>query len=151
GWFRAPNFKPGDVEAAIAPDIRCGGKAGRLYKPLVYAKKIAQDVNATLQSLTLGSVFEIVATAKSGHTAEELEAAIDQEIQKLAAEGPTAAEVAASQNSQYSEVVQSLERIGGFGGGGDRVNMYNQHTKHPNYLNKDLARYAAATAAGGER
>ena len=151
GWITSPIFKPGDAEAAIAADILGGGKASRLYKSLVYEKKIAQDVNATLQSLTLGSVFEIVATAKPGHTAEELEAAIDQEIQKLAAEGPTAAEVAASQNSQYSEVVQSLERIGGFGGVADRVNMYNQHTKDPNYLNKDLARYAAVTPDGVKR
>src|SRR5438552_4985518 len=151
GWITSPIFKPGDAEAAIAADILGGGKASRLYKSLVYEKKIAQDVNATLQSLTLGSVFEIVATAKPGHTAEELEAAIDQEIQKLAAEGPTAAEVAASQNSQYSEVVQSLERIGGFGGVADRVNMYNQHTKDPNYLNQDLAPYAAVTPHGVKR
>jgi len=111
----------------------------------VYDKQIAQDVNASLQSLALGSVFEIVATAKPGHTAEELEAAIDAEIQKLATDGPTPAELAASQTSTYSGIVSSLERIGGFGGVADRINMYNQHTKDPAYLNQDLARYAAVT------
>ena len=151
GWITSPIFKPGDAEAGIAADILGGGKASRLYKSLVYEKKIAQDVNASLQSLVLGSVFEIVATAKPGHTAEELEAAIDSEIQKLASEGPTASEVAASQNSEYSGIVQSLERIGGFGGVADRINMYNQHTKDPNYLNKDLARYAAVTPESVKR
>ncbi len=148
GWITAPILKPGDAEAGLASDILGGGKSSRLYKSLVYEKQIAQDVNASLQSLTLGSVFEIVATAKPGHTAEELEAAIDAEIQKFAAEGPTAAELAASQNSTYSGIVSSLERIGSFGGVADRLNLYNQHMKDPGYLNKDLARFAAVTTDG---
>jgi zinc protease len=148
GWITAPIFKPGDAEAGLASDILAGGKSSRLYKTLVYEKQIAQDVNASLQSLTLGSVFEIVATAKPGHTAEELEAAIDAELQKFAAEGPTAAELAASQNSTYSGIVSSLERVGSFGGVADRLNLYNQQAKDPGYLNKDLARYAAVTTGG---
>ncbi len=145
GWITSPIFKPGDAEAGLAADILGGGKASRLYKSLVYDKQIAQDVNASMQSLTLGSVFEIVATAKSGHTADELEAAIDAELSKFAADGPTPAELAASQTSTYSSIVGSLERIGGFGGVADRVNMYNQHMKDPAYLTQDLARYAAVT------
>jgi len=147
-WITSPIFKPGDAEAGIAADLLGGGKASRLYKSLVYDKQIAQDVNASVQSLMLGSVFEIEATAKSGHTAEELEAAIDVEIAKLGSEGPTPTELAASQNSTYSAIVSSLERIGGFGGVADRINMYNQHTKDPNYLNQDLARFAAVTQDG---
>jgi len=151
GWITSPIFKPGDAEASLAADILAGGKASRLYKSLVYDKQIAQDVNASLQSLALGSVFEIIATAKPGHTAEEIEAAIDAELQKFAAEGPTPTELAASQNSTYSGIVMSLERIGGFGGVADRINMYNQHTKDPGYLNQDLARYAAVTTDGIKR
>ncbi|MBI4364353.1 MAG: insulinase family protein [Candidatus Latescibacteria bacterium] len=148
GWITSPIFKPGDAEAGIAADILGGGKSSRLYKSLVYEKQIAQDVSSSQQSLTLGSVFEIVATAKPGHTAEELEAAIDAEIQKMAAGGPTPEEVAASQNSMYSAIVSSLEHVGGFGGVADRLNMYNQHMKDPGYLNQDLARYGAVTADG---
>ena len=151
GWVTSPIFKPGDAEANIAADILGGGKSSRLYKALVYDKQIAQDVTASQQGLALGSVFEIVATAKPGHTAEELEGAIDAEIQKLATEGPTSAEVAASQNDTYSGIVSSLERIGSFGGVADRLNMYNQHLHDPNYLNQDLARYAAVTPDGVKR
>ena len=148
GWLTSPAFKPGDAEGGIAADILGGGKASRLYKTLVYDKQIAQDVSAQLQSLVLGSVFEITATAKPGHTAEELEAAIDAEISRLATEGPTSAELMASQNSTYSAIVGSLERIGGFGGVADRLNLYNQYMKDPGYLNQDLARYAAVTTDG---
>src|SRR6185295_47411 len=148
GWLTSPAFKPGDAEGGIAADILAGGKSSRLYKSLVYDKQIAQDVNVQMQSLQLGSVFELTATAKPGHTAEELEAAIDAELQKFAADGPTAAEVAASQTSTYSSIVSSLEHVGGFGGVADRINLYNQYMKDPGYLNQDLARYAAVTPEG---
>ncbi len=151
GWITSPIFKPGDAEANIAADILGGGKSSRLYKALVYEKQIAQDMNANQQSLALGSVFEITATAKPGHTAEELETAIDAEIQKLATDGPTGAEVAAAQTSTYSGIVSSLERIGSFGGVADRLQMYNQFLHDPGYLNQDLARHAAVTPEGVKR
>ena len=151
GWLTSPAFKPGDAEAGITADILGGGKASRLYKSLVYDKQIAQDVNIQYQGLYLGSVFELVATAKPGHTAEELETAIDAELSKFAAEGPTAAEVAAAQNSTYSNIVSSIERIGGFGGVADRMNLYNQYTGDPGYLNQDLARFAAVTPEAVKR
>ena len=55
-----------------------------MYKALVYDKKIAQDATATQQSAALGSTFQITVTAKPGHTVEELEAAIDHEVDSLA-------------------------------------------------------------------
>ena len=148
GWITSPAFKAGDAEGGIAADILAGGKASRLYKTLVYEKQIAQDVSVQLQSLQLGSVFELTVTAKPGHTAEELEAAIDAEIAKLASEGPTPAELSASQTSTYYGIISSLEHVGTFGGVADRLNLYNQYMKDPNYVNQDLARYAAVTTDG---
>ncbi|HEU4723906.1 MAG TPA: pitrilysin family protein [Candidatus Eisenbacteria bacterium] len=145
-YLTAPIFQPGDAEATIAANILGGGKASRLYKSLVYTKQIAQDATVAQNSYQLGSQFQITVTVKPGHTVEEVEAAIDQELAKFAAEGPTAAEVAASQNSIYSDIVTSLENFGGFEGVADRMNKYNQFHKDPGYLNKDLARYAAVTA-----
>src|SRR5258705_433632 len=63
GWITSPAFKAGDAEGGIAADILAGGKASRLYKTLVYEKQIAQDVSVQLQSLQLGSVFELTVTA----------------------------------------------------------------------------------------
>ena len=145
-WLTAPIFKPGDAEATVAAQILGKGKASRLYTSLVYDKKIAQDVNANQQSLALGSVFQITVTAKPGHTAQEIEAAIDAELDSLAKHGVTAAELDAAKNKINSNIVFSLENLGGFAGVADRLNYYNQHVKDPGYLNKDLERYAAVTA-----
>jgi len=150
-WITPPIFKPGDAEADVAADILGGGKSSRLYKSLVYEKQIAQSVSAYQQSFALGSVFEIEATAKPGHTAEELEAAIDAELAKLATEGPTPAEVAATQNSIYSNTISSIEHIGGDSGIADRLNSYNQHVHNPDFVNQDLARYAAITPEAVKR
>src|SRR5262245_56110086 len=139
-WLTPAIFQPGDAEADMTARILGGSKASRLYKALVYEKKIAQAVTAGQQSLVLGSVFQITATAKPGHTAEELEKAIDAELAAFAANGPTADEVAAAQNAIFSSMVLSLENLGSFGGVANRLNMYNHFLKDPGYLNKDLAR-----------
>jgi len=147
-WLTSPFYKPGDAELDIVANVLGGGKASRLYKSLVYEKQLCQDVSVTQQSLTLASVLQITATLKPGHTPEEVEKAIDEELDRFLAGGPTPDELAATQNSIYSDAITSLEQIGGFSGVADRLNMYNQHLGDPGYINKDLARYAVLTPAG---
>ena len=146
-WLTAPILKPGDAEAGVAADILGGGKASRLYKSLVYTKRICQDVSVVQQSYALSSVFQISATVKPGHTPDEVEKAINEELATFIQNGPTDAEVAATQNALYSSIVTSLENLGGFSGIADRMNSYNQAVKDPGYLTKDLARFEAVTPA----
>ena len=147
-WVTSPFFSPGDAEADITARLLGGGKASRMYKALVYDRKIAQDASASQQSASLGSVFEITVTAKPGHTTEELEAAIDHELDSLAARGPTEEELAAVKNAIYTNIITSLENVGGTSGVADRLQTYNHFVGDPNYLNKDLARYSAVTVEG---
>ncbi len=147
-WITSPIYTAGDADCDMLSRILGGGKASRLYKSLVYDKKIAQSVSASQQSLMLGSVFQINGTAKPGHTAEEVEAAIVAEIERMAQSGPTDAELEAAKTGIYSDIVTSLEEKGGFSGIADRMNRYNQFHGDPGWLNQDLARYAAVTADG---
>jgi zinc protease len=154
-WITPAAFQAGEADGGITADVlggtpsppwaRDAGKSNRLYRKLVYELRIAQDVTATQNPLLLGSIFEIVATAKPGHTPEELEKAIDEEVTKLASEGPSDAEVQASRQTIYSRTVSSLERVGWFDGVADRLNRYNYYMKTPDYLDKDLARYTSVT------
>ncbi|HXZ80962.1 MAG TPA: pitrilysin family protein [Terriglobales bacterium] len=146
-WLGTPIFKPGDAEADLLARILGGGKSSRLYKKLVYEKEIAQDVQASNSSLILGSVFEIQATAKPGVKPEELEKAINEEIENLRANGPTQAELERARNTTEAQMIHQLERLGGFGGVADRLNQYNHYLGDPGYLPKDLERYNQATAA----
>ena len=159
-WITPKAFAPGDAEGTIVSDILSGnsspygrgsGKSSRLYRKLVYELRIAQDVTSSHAPLELGSIFQVSATAKPGHTAEELEKAIDAEMAKLAAEGPSEEEVEAARQSIYLETVSSLERVGWFNGIADRLNRYNYYLRTPHYLDKDLARYAAVTPQSAKR
>ena len=146
-WITSPIFKPGDADADLASAILGGGKSSRLYKKLVYDKQIALDVSASQDSLILGSVFEIVVTARPGHTAGEIEKAIDQELAEFRKNGPTPVELERARNSIETRIVERLQRLGGFGGVADRLNEYNHYLGNPGYIQQDVARYQKATVA----
>jgi len=150
-WVTDPIFQPGDAGEQVLARILGGGKSSRLYKSLVYEKQIAQDVTAYQYPLMLGSVFGIEATAKPGTTPEQLEAAIQEELDKIQKEAPSQAEVDRARNKIETQIVQRLETLGGFGGVADRLNMYNHFLKDPGYLPKDIARYNAITPAAVHR
>jgi zinc protease len=151
GWLTPAIFSPGNAESELLAQILGGGKSSRLYKELVYKKQIAQDVQVENQSLLLGSVFELQATAKPGVKPEQIEQAIDHELARLRDEGPTQAELDRARNVTESRIIQRLERLGGFGGKADRLNMYNHYLSDPGYLPKDLERYDKVTTGSLKR
>ncbi len=150
-WITAPIYKPGDAEADMLARILGGGKSSRLYKKLVYEKQIAQDVSASQNSLILGSVFQIAATARPGVKPEDLEKAIDDELDALRKSGPTPAEMERARNTIQTGMIQGLQRFGGFGGVADVLNQYNHYLGDPGHLPKDLARYESATPASVQK
>jgi zinc protease len=146
-WLTPSIFKPGDAEADVTAQVLGGGRSSRLYKKLVYERQIAQNVTAQQYSLILGSQFQIEATARPGHTAEELEKAIDEELAALRAQPPALREVEMARNTIETNIIGGLERLGGFGGIADRLNSYNHYLGTPDYLQTDIQRYRAVTPA----
>ena len=146
-WVTSPILKPGDADADIASNVLGGGRSSRLYKKLVYEKQIAQSVSAQQSSLILGSVFQIEATARPGHTVEELEQAIEEELTAFRSAPVDTSEVERARNTIETNIIGGLERLGGFGGVADRLNSYNHYLGTPDYLAKDVERYRAVTPA----
>jgi zinc protease len=146
-WLTPRHFQPGDAALDVVADVLAGGKNSRLYKRLVYDMQIAQDVRAFQASAALSSSFQVVATPRPGHTVAELQKVIDEEIQKLQREAPTAHEFERSVNQIESSFFNRLERVGGFGGKADQLNAYYTETGNPGGFNDDLARYHRLSAA----
>ena len=144
-WLTPQAFKEGDADADIAALVLGGGRSSRLYRKLVYEKEVAQSVSASQDSLQLASMFQIEVTARPGHTAAEIEAALQDELNKFRSEGPTAAEVERARNTQEAQIIRNLQRFGGFGGVADQLNFYNHYVGTPEYLAQDIARHRRVT------
>jgi zinc protease len=146
-WLTPRLYAPGDAALDITSSVLAAGKNSRLYKRLVYDMQIAQDVSAFQQSAALGSSFLIVATARSGHTAAELQKVIDEELDRLRRDGPEPREVQRAINQMEASFYQRMERIGGFGGKADQLNAYRFAGGGPDYFAEDLARYTSLSPA----
>jgi zinc protease len=142
-WLTPRVYAPGDAALDMASSVLAGGKNARLYKRLVYDMQIAQDVSAYQSSGALGSSFQIVATARQGHTAAELQSAIDDELGKLRREAPTTREVQRAINQMEASFYRRMERVGSFGGKADQLNAYYAAGGGPDYFAEDLARYTS--------
>lgn len=142
-WLTPPGFAPGDAEMDLVAGVLAEGKNSRLYKRLVYEMQIAQDVSAGQGSRALGSSFTIVATARPGHTLAEIEAVIQEEIDRLKSAPPDARELGRTVNGYEAAFLARLQGVGGFGGKADLINNYYTRTGNPDYLNEDYSRYGA--------
>jgi zinc protease len=142
-WLTPPMFSPGDAALDVLADVLAGGKNSRLYKRLVYDLQIAQSVSAFQASQALSSHFEIEVTPRPGHTIDEIQKIVDEEITRLQREPPTDREVQRAINKFEASFYNRMERVGGFGGKADQLNAYFSTTGNPDWFNEDVARYRA--------
>jgi len=142
-WLTPPQLSPADAALDLVADVLAGSKNSRLYRRLVYEMQIAQDVSAYQNSQALSSYFVVQATPQQGHTIDELQKVIDEEVAKLQSEPPTDHEIQRAINQIEASFYNRMERVGGFGGKADQLNRYFTDTGDPDWFNEDLARYRA--------
>jgi len=142
-WLTPASLAPADAALDMVADVLAGGKNSRLYKRLVFDMQIAQNVSAFQESQALSSHFVIRATPQPGHTVDELQKVIDEEVARLQTEPPTDHEVQRAINQIEASFFSRMERVGGFGGKADQLNRYYTDTGDPDWFNEDLARYRA--------
>ena len=146
-WLTMPMFAPGDAELDLAADILANGKTSRLYRRLVFEQRIATDVSAAQNSREVAGFVQIAATAAPGRTLGEIQTVIDDEIAKLATEGPTEDEVERGRVQSEAQFMFRLQTVGGFGGKSDQLNAYNTFLGDPGFFDRDLTRYRTVTTA----
>jgi zinc protease len=144
-WQTPAMFEPGDAELDLAADLLANGKTARLYRTLVYERRVALDVSAAQQSREMAGFFVLAVTAAPGASLAELAEAVDGEIRALEAGGPTAAEMERAEAQAEAQFVYHLQTVGGFGGKSDQLNAYNIYRGDPGFFARDLDRYRLAT------
>lgn len=147
-WHSPAMFKGGDAECDLTADMLGVGKSSRLYRALVYERRIATEVTSIQNSRELSGFFQVIATSAPGHTLAELEQVITEEIERFTADGPTASELERSLAQAEAHFVYRVQTVGGFGGKSDQLNAYNVFLGDPGYFERDLGRYRQATLDG---
>ncbi|HEX6126595.1 MAG TPA: pitrilysin family protein [Pyrinomonadaceae bacterium] len=147
-WHTPAYFDPGDAELELAATILTDGLSARLTRALIYDRQLASNVAAFQSGQPLAGNFAMWVTARPGTELSQVEQVVNQEIARLAKEGPTQAELDRAKTKWESGFISGLENIGGFGGKSDRLNQYNTYLGDPGKFEADLARRRNATIDG---
>lgn len=103
-------FKNDDNPAlSVMSSILSGSRTARLTKALVYDSQLASQVFAFQNPSEDVGVFQVIVVPRPEHTLTELEAAIDQVVQKFISEGPTAEELQKAKSGLELNFLRGLE------------------------------------------
>jgi zinc protease len=131
----------------LAASVLSTGKSSRLYKRLVYDEQIATDVDASLDLREIGGLFTIEAGVRPGVDAARVERAIDEELARFLAGGPTPVELQRAKTLARAGFIRGVERIGGFGGKSDVLAKDQVFAGRPDFYKVQMKRMAGAAAA----
>jgi len=146
--WNVPPWASADADyLTLAASVLSTGKSSRLYKRLVFDEQIATDVDASLDAREIAGLFVVEAGVRPGADPAKVERALDEQLTRFLAAGPTAVELARAKTLVRADFVRGVERIGGFGGKSDVLAKGQVFTGRPDYYKVRLGRMASATAA----
>lgn len=138
----------GEVDTAyleLVSRVLASGKTSRLYKRLVYDDQTATGVSAYVDPREISGQFCIVVTARPGGDLARIEQAVDAELARLLAKGPTREELQRARAGYLADFVRGSERIGGFGGKSDILAMNQTYRGDPDFYQTILKTVRQAT------
>ena len=121
---------PGWEEDALLPNMTLGKRMARID-----AKRLDGD-------------FAVVATARPGLALDTLQRVIDQQLQQLAADGPTTRELEQARNATEASFLRSVQTVSGKA---DQLNEYYYQRGTPDGFQDDLDQLRAVSAADIQR
>jgi zinc protease len=147
-WHTAKTTDADTPALQIAAYVLAGARTARLTQALVYAGEVATTVQAYNDSKRLDGDFSITATGRPGRGLDTLQAIVDQQVQKLAADGPTSRELDQARNAIEASFLRNIQTVGGKA---DQLNAYYYETGNPDGFQNDLDQLRAVTAADVQR
>lgn len=111
--YKTPALPEPDAYALdVLSTILSAGKSSRLYRSLVHEGKIALSAWASYDGLARDAgLFYLGGTAAPGHTAEELEKGLFEQIEKMKEKPPVEREVQKARNQAESNFVMEQDSI----------------------------------------
>jgi len=114
--YLAPSFSAGASEHGYALEVLAeilgGTSTSRLYRALVIDQKLATSAGAFYRGTALDlTTFRVYASPRPGVSLDELEAALDAELDRLQSEPITAAEVGRATSRMIAEAVYARDSL----------------------------------------
>ena len=131
----------------MVANVLAQGRNSRLYKRLVYTDRTATSVGADVGPFEIGSQLQVTATVKPGGDPREVEKALDEEVARLLATGPTREELDRLKTTVYAAVVRSTERVDGSGGKAAILGESQLYGGSPDFFKRSLRWALDATPA----
>jgi zinc protease len=142
-------FKADDSYAlSMMGSILSGSRTARLTKALVYDSPKASNVFGFQNSSEDVGVFQIVVVPRPEASLTELEAAVDEVLQKFIAEGPTAEELQKAKSGLELNFLRGLESNLGKA---EQLNTGSVFYGDPGHFSQDFQKTLAVTAADVKR
>ncbi len=142
--FQGPKTFTAD---AYACEIMCAiletGRRSRLYQRLVYRDKSARDVHMFVDDNEAGGSMAISAKVQPGHTIEEVENAMWEEIERIKAEGITEHELTKAKNRIEMTLVASRIELAKRA---DQLQRAYTYRRDPDLANHQIEYYRKVTA-----
>jgi predicted Zn-dependent peptidase len=142
GWKLPARRTPDFYAISLGTDLLLDGDSSRLYQRLVKEEESVVAIQGGLGERRGPSTLFVFAIPKPGHETEAIRATIREEVERLAAEGPSAEEMEKLHNTMLNDSVRSrqssLYRA-------QRLAEYTLYDGDPTLLNTELERYLAVS------
>lgn len=112
-WLAPPASSEDASALEVLDAILSGGKSSRLYNTLVYDRQIAQAAYSVVDLRAQPGLFYVAAILAGGQEAATVQQALSDEVARLRAAPPTAAELTEAKNELVATVVRDRETIDG--------------------------------------
>jgi zinc protease len=138
-----PAWHADDAPLSVAAYLLTGARNSRLTRRLVYQDQLVSAVSAFQSGMKLAGDFRVVATARPGGSLPPIQRTVDEELRRLASDGPTERELEQARNALEASFLASIEPVLAKA---DQLNQYYFELGTPDGFQRDLDRYRAVTA-----
>ena len=147
--YRAPEFSHQDTAALVlTSELLFGGRSSRLHRAFCIEREIALSVRGSLSPFVDPGLFEIWIFVRHGCRRQEALALLDEELDRLATEGPTTVELTKAAAQLELSFLHSMETAGGKA---EQIGFYETVANDGALVFERLAEYRAVTAADVQR
>ncbi|MEP7074493.1 MAG: pitrilysin family protein [Acidobacteriota bacterium] len=142
-WEGIRQYDPDEAALDVLSGILSTGRGSRLQSAIIFGKDpIAQQVFARNGTKEIGGLYQIIAVARQGKSLDDVEKAINTEIERIKKDGVTQDEISRVVNAREAQSIFGLETDLGTA---NRIVDYAAYLNNPNYFQEDLDRYLKVT------